>query len=85
MAHLKLHRATVAPAGRLAQQLMRQGWHRGVPPQLHDWARAVDEAVCRRVYCGNCQRRGLLYRPFWWRGGYRVIGECPDCGFEEEF
>ena len=69
----------------LVRDLERQGWHPGVPRHLNDWARLVDERVCRQAVCGQCRRRGLKYRPFYLGCRYRVVGVCPDCGFGEEF
>jgi hypothetical protein len=85
MARIVPGEAATRPTEGLAQRLARQGWQRGVPPHLNAWARAVDEALCRRARCGNCQRRGLKYGPFFRGPKYRVVGECPDCGYQEEF
>ncbi len=85
MAGIAPQPAPVKPVGELAQQLTRQGWHRGVPPHLNDWARAVDEGLCRYAFCGNCKQRGLKYRPFFRGSRYKAVGECPACGHEEEF
>ena len=79
---------TQPPAETLAavkERLRSAGWRPGPPPQLYKAAARIDRSVCRKVVCGHCQHRGLVYLAFHQRGRYVAVAACPACSSAEEF
>jgi hypothetical protein len=65
-------------------ELRRRGHLPGAPAHITAATQAVDAAVCRRLVCPGCRRRGLDYRPFRGPGGrYEALAVCPRCGAAE--
>jgi hypothetical protein len=77
---------TTQPATRtdLERQLRREGFAPGLPGHVSEATVRTDKAICRRVRCPGCGRRGLEYGPWHSRRNYRVLATCPACECTEE-
>jgi hypothetical protein len=64
--------------------MRREGFAPGLPLHIAEATVRTDKAMCRRMRCPGCQRRGLEYRP--WQSGrrYRVLATCQACDCAEE-
>jgi hypothetical protein len=71
-------------AAALEQMLRREGFTPGLPAHITEATVRTDKAVCRRLRCSGCERRGLEYQP--WQQGrrYCVLATCPACECAEE-
>lgn len=68
----------------LSRELEAAGYQPDTPPHITEATRQLDSRLCRFARCEQCDRRGLVYRPYRRGRAYRIVAVCTACHHEQE-